>query len=105
MENLVALLSEEDKHKLRMILQREYLRSYKAKHKEIIHQQDGRIVQCELCNKDVQKWNLSKHQKTWKCLQKQKEIKKLTSINQINNVTSDEDSLTSNNISEEYKSE
>ena len=58
MENLVALLNDEDKIKLRRILQREYLRSYKAKHKEIIHKQDGRIVQCELCNKDVQNWNL-----------------------------------------------
>ena len=69
MENLVKLLSDEDKEKLRRILYNEYYVKYRKQHREIINLHNGRGVICEYCDRQVNKSYLPKHQKSWKFTQ------------------------------------
>ena len=69
MENLVKLLSDDDKEKLRKVLHNEYYSKYRKQNREIINKHNGRPVTCEYCNSKVNKWNLPKHYRSWKCTQ------------------------------------
>ena len=99
MENLVKLLSEEDKEKLRRILYNEYYVKYRKEHREVINLHNGRGVICEYCGRQVNKSNLPRHHKSWKCTQT-----RITNKNDKNDKT-EQNQEQDNDLTEEYKSE
>ena len=106
MENLVKLLSDEDKEKLRRILYNEYYVKYRKEHREIINLHNGRGIICEYCGRQVNKSNLPRHQKSWKCTQSRINKNDLNT----NNIKTEKDQeqhqeQEDNDLSEEYKSD
>ena len=99
MENLVKLLSDEDKEKIRRILYNEYYVKYRKEHREVINLHNGRGVICEYCGRQVNKSNLPRHHKSWKCTQT-----RITNKNDQNDQT-DKKQEQDNDLTEEYKSE
>ena len=100
MENLVKLLSEEDKEKLRRILYNEYYVKYRNEHREIINLHNGRGVICEYCGRQVNKSNLPRHHKSWKCTQT-----RITNKPDQNITYNQTKQKQDNDVTEEYKSE
>ena len=107
MENLVKLLSDEDKEKLRRILYNEYYVKYRKEHREIINLHNGRGIICEYCERQVNKSSLTRHQRLWKCTQSRinKTDQNTNNTNEISNKTEQEQSQEDNDLSEEYKSD
>ena len=115
MENLIKLLSDDDKDKLRKVLYNEYYSKYRKQNREIINKHNGRPVTCEYCNSKVNKWNLPKHYRSWKCTQSRinKDDQNTNNTNEISNQTEQEPeqeqeqehSQEDNDLSEEYKSD
>ena len=109
MENLVKLLSDEDKEKLRKILYNEYYVKYRKEHREIINLHNGRGIICEYCKRQVNKSALARHQRSWKCTQSRvNKDDQNTEINtKIEQESEQEQEQTqeNNDLSEEYKSD
>ena len=113
MENLVKLLSDEDKEKLRKILYNEYHVKYRKEHREIINLHNGRGIICEYCERQVNKSSLTRHQRSWKCTQSRinKTDQNTNNTNEMNTQTEQEpeqeqeETQKDNDLSEEYKSD
>ena len=110
MENLVKLLSDEDKEKLRRILYNEYYVKYRKEHREIINLHNGRGIICEYCERQVNKSSLTRHQRSWKCMQSRINKNDQTEINNQESTREEEPSLNNevisdNDLTEEYKSD
>ena len=119
MENLVKLLSDEDKEKLRRILYNEYYVKYRKEHREIINLHNGRGIICEYCERQVNKSSLTRHQRSWKCTQSRinKTDQNTNNTNEINTQKEKEQNQEreqeqnqekeqeDNDLSEEYKSD
>ena len=105
MENLVKLLSDDDKEKLRKVLHNEYYSKYRKQNREIINKHNGRPVTCEYCDSKVNKWNLPKHYRSWKCMQSRINKNDQTEINNQESTRTEEPITSDNDLTEEYKSD